>query len=245
MSDNILEVSGVSISLGGLQILENVDLTAARGDITGVIGPNGAGKTTLFNIVSGFMKPTAGSVKFNGKELIGRLPEQIAKDGLVRTFQKVRGLPQLSVRENVLIGALNRKHTVRDADDVVAPLLEKLGLSVYAESVAGALPIGLRKRLEVARVLAAEPELVLLDEVMGGLVPSEVQSMMRFIRELADSGISVILIEHHMKAVMGLSSHVVVLERGRNLAEGSPAEVTQDAGVLTAYLGEGYQHVAH
>lgn len=245
MSDNILEVKDVSIALGGLQILENVNLTAARGEITGVIGPNGAGKTTLFNIVSGFMKPTGGSVKFNGKELVGRLPEQIAKNGLVRTFQKVRGLPQLSVRENVLIGALNRKSTVKDADDVVAPLLDQLGLSPYAEATAGALPIGLRKRLEVARVLAADPELVLLDEVMGGLVPSEVQAMMDFIRSLADSGTSVILIEHHMKAVMGLSSHVVVLERGRNLAQGTPSDVTKDPGVLTAYLGEGYQHVAH
>lgn len=245
MTDNILEVSGVSISLGGLKILDNINLTAARGEITGVIGPNGAGKTTLFNIVSGFMKPTAGSVKFNGKELVGRLPEQIAGSGLVRTFQKVRGLPQLSVRENVLVGALNRRKNVREANAVVDPLLEQLGLAAYADAIAGALPIGLRKRLEVARVLAAEPELVLLDEVMGGLVPSEVQAMMDLIRDLAASGMSVILIEHHMKAVMGLSSHVVVLERGRNLAEGTPAHVTQDPGVLTAYLGEGYQHAAH
>ncbi|MGK0715458.1 ABC transporter ATP-binding protein [Leucobacter sp. W1153] len=245
MTDNILEVKDLSISLGGLKILENVNLTAARGEITGVIGPNGAGKTTLFNIVSGFMKPTSGSVKFNGAELIGRLPERIAKDGLVRTFQKVRGLTQLSVRENVLVGALNRRKTVREAHELVDPLLEQLGLMDYAEAITGALPIGLRKRLEVARVLAAEPELVLLDEVMGGLVPSEVQAMMDFIRQLADGGTSVILIEHHMKAVMGLSSHVVVLERGRNLAEGTPSQVTQDPGVLTAYLGEGYQHVAH
>lgn len=245
MTDNILEVSDVSISLGGLQILDKVHLTAQRGEITGVIGPNGAGKTTLFNIVSGFMKPSSGSVKFNGKELIGRAPEQITRDGLTRTFQKVRGLPQMTVRDNVLVGALNRHLTVGDARDIVEPILERLGLTSFADATAAALPIGLRKRLEVARVLATEPELVLLDEVMGGLVPSEVQTMMETIRELAADGMSVVLIEHHMKAVMGLSRHVVVLERGRNLAQGTPAEVTKDPGVLTAYLGEGYEHVAH
>lgn len=244
MSDSILEVSGVSISLGGLQILEDVHLRAERGAITGVIGPNGAGKTTLFNIVSGFMRPTSGSVRFNGAELVGKLPEQITRQGLVRTFQKVRGLPQLSVRENVLIGALNRHATVAEAEALVTPLLNDLGLARYAEATAGSLPIGLRKRLEVARVLATQPELVLLDEVMGGLVPSEVEEMMAFIRRLATAGTSVILIEHHMRAVMGLSSHVVVLERGRNLAEGPPTEVTKDPGVLTAYLGEGYVHAA-
>lgn len=245
MTDNILDVTDVSISLGGLKILEDVHLTAERGEITGVIGPNGAGKTTLFNIVSGFMRPSSGSVKFNGNELIGRTPEQIAKDGLARTFQKVRGLPTLTVRENVLVGALNRHLTVGDARDITEPILEKLSLAPFADAIAGALPIGLRKRLEVARVLATEPELVLLDEVMGGLVPSEVQAMMATIRELAESGTSVVLIEHHMKAVMALSRHVVVLERGRNLAAGTPAEVTKDPGVLTAYLGEGYEHVAH
>lgn len=245
MTDNILEVTDVSISLGGLKILENVHLTSERGQITGVIGPNGAGKTTLFNIVSGFMKPNSGSVKFNGAELTGCSPERIARDGLARTFQKVRGLPKLTVRENVLVGALNRHLTVGDARDVAEPILEKLSLAPFADAIAGALPIGLRKRLEVARVLATEPELVLLDEVMGGLVPSEVQAMMNIIRQLADEGMSVILIEHHMKAVMGLSRHVVVLERGRNLAEGTPDVVTKDPGVLTAYLGEGYEHVAH
>ncbi|MDJ1371389.1 ABC transporter ATP-binding protein [Gulosibacter molinativorax] len=244
MTDNILEVKGISISLGGLQILDQVNLTAERGAITGVIGPNGAGKTTLFNIVSGFMKPTSGSVRFNGKEIIGRAPEQIAMEGLTRTFQKVRGLPKLTVRENVLVGALNRHLSVPAALEVAEPILERMSLGPYADAVAGALPIGLRKRLEVARVLATEPTLVLLDEVMGGLVPSEVQSMMNTIQELADEGMSVILIEHHMKAVMGLSRHVVVLERGRNLAEGTPAQVTKDPGVLTAYLGEGYEHVA-
>lgn len=245
MTDNILEVTDVSISLGGLQILENINLSAERGQITGVIGPNGAGKTTLFNIVSGFMKPTSGSVMFNGNELVGRMPEQIAKAGLVRTFQKIRGLPQLSVRENVLVGALNRRKSVREGAELVEKLLGQLGLDEYADALAGALPIGLRKQLEVARVLAAEPDLVLFDEVMGGLVPTEVQAMMELIRGLADSGMSVILIEHHMKAVMGLSSHVVVLERGLNLAEGTPVEVSQSPAVLTAYLGEGYQHVAH
>jgi ABC-type branched-subunit amino acid transport system ATPase component len=245
VSDNVLEVQGVSIALGGLQILDDVHLTAERGQITGVIGPNGAGKTTLFNIVSGFMKPTAGSVVFDGEELVGKLPEQIARMGLVRTFQKVRGLPQLSVRENVMIGALNHRHRLQDTDEVVNRLLNDLGLTAYAEATAASLPIGLRKRLEVARVLAAEPQLVLLDEVMGGLVPSEINEMMQLIRRLADSGTSVVLIEHHMKAVMGLSKHVIVLERGRNLAEGTPSEVTSDPGVLTAYLGEGYQHVAH
>lgn len=245
MSDNILVAEHVSIALGGLKILEDVHLTAERGEITGVIGPNGAGKTTLFNIVSGFMKPSSGSIEFDGQSLIGMAPEQIARLGLVRTFQKVRGLPKLTVRENVMIGALNHRNRVRETDELVERLLEDLSLTSYADSVAEALPIGLRKRLEVARVLAAEPKLVLLDEVMGGLVPSEIQEMMQLIRGLAEQGMSVILIEHHMKAVMGLSRHVVVLERGRNLTEGAPAQVTSHPDVLTAYLGEGYQHVAH
>ena len=245
MTNAILEVEAVSISLGGLQILDNVSLTAGRGAITGVIGPNGAGKTTLFNIVSGFMKPTGGSVHFDGTKLIGMPPEKIAKRGLTRTFQKVRGLPDATVRENVLIGALNRHSTVSAAEAVVDRLLDELRLDRYRDANAGALPIGLRKRLEVARVLAAEPSLVLLDEVMGGLVPSEIEEMMALIRALADDGISVILIEHHMKAVMGLSDHVYVLERGRNLADGPPAEVTRDPAVMTAYLGEGFGHAAH
>lgn len=240
MNKKLLDVQGVGIQLGGLTILDDVSFSVDEGQVVGVIGPNGAGKTTLFNIVSGFMRPNSGVVTFDGQKLNGLKPEQICSLGLSRTFQKVRGLPQLSVRENVLVGALNRHKSIGDADEVVAKTLQRLGLDDFAAAPAASLPIGLRKKLEVARALATEPKLILLDEVMGGLVPTEIREIMSLIRELADDGMTVILIEHHMAAIMGVSDYVYVIESGKNLAEGTPQEVTSDKRVLAAYLGEEY-----
>jgi ABC-type branched-subunit amino acid transport system ATPase component len=234
-----LDVQSVSIRRGGLQILDSLDLEVEKGSVTGVIGPNGAGKTTLFNVVSGFMRPDAGVVLVEGEPITGLLPEKICARGLARTFQKVRGFPTLSVRENVLVGALHR-NSVHSAAELVDQLLSGLGLDPYADVPAEVLPVGLRKRLEVARVLATEPNVVLLDEVMGGLVPTEVKEMMTFIRALPEQGVTVVFIEHHMEAVMTISDKVVVIDRGKNLAVGTPREVAANSAVVAAYLGEDY-----
>lgn len=241
---NALEVQNISLAKGGLKILDNVNLVAEPGHVTGVIGPNGAGKTTLFNVISGFMKPDSGKILFEGNDVTGVLPEKLCGRGLVRTFQKVRGLPTLTVRDNVLIGALNRHASLTAAAKEVDTLLADIGLEEYAEVRAETLSIGLRKRLEVARVLSTKPTVVLLDEVMGGLVPSEVDLMMDFIKRLPAAGIAVVLVEHHMKALMGISDKVIVIERGRNLAKGTPTEVSKNPEVIRAYLGGGSDDAA-
>lgn len=237
-------VDKVNLSLGGLHILNNISLTAEPANVTAVIGPNGAGKTTLFNVVSGFMPADSGTITCLGEDTTGMLPEQVCRYGLARTFQKVRGLPSLTVRDNVTVGALNRQSSVRDTVDRVDEILSDVGLLDYADLHPPSLSVGLRKRLEVARVLATEPKVVLLDEVMGGLVSSEVRQMMTYIGGLAERGITVILVEHHMEAVMQISDKVVVINEGKNLAEGSPREVSRDPLVLEAYLGEEFGDAA-
>lgn len=235
----ILEAHKVNLQRGGLKILSDLDISIRENAVTGVIGPNGAGKTSLFNVLSGFMRLDNGDVLFEGKSLVGLSPEAICRRGVARTFQKVRGYPALSVRENVLVGTVNRLPR-REAEALVDELLTALGLNQLAEVPAEILSVGNRKRLEVARVLATGARVVLLDEVMGGLVPAEVQQMMKLIVSLKARGITVVLIEHHMNAVMGISDHVYVIQRGRNLADGTPAEIARNEAVIAAYLGKEY-----
>jgi branched-chain amino acid transport system ATP-binding protein len=235
----ILEARGVNLQRGGLKILSDLDISIEANAVTGVIGPNGAGKTSLFNVLSGFMRLDGGDVVFEGKSIVGLSPEAICRRGVARTFQKVRGYPALSVRENVMVGAFNRLPR-REAETLVAELLTALELDDHAEQPAEILSVGHRKRLEVARVLATGAKVVLLDEVMGGLVPAEVQQMMKLILSLKARGITVVLIEHHMNAVMGISDHVYVIQRGRNLADGAPAEIARNEAVIAAYLGKEY-----
>lgn len=233
----ILNARAVSLQRGGLKILSELDISVKEHSVTGVIGPNGAGKTSLFNVLSGFMKPNSGDIVFEGRSLVGIAPEAICRLGVARTFQKVRGYPALSVRENVLVGAINRLPR-REAESLTDELLSSLELEDLAGQPAEVLSVGNRKRLEVARVLATGAKVVLLDEVMGGLVPVEVQQMMALITSLKQRGITVVLIEHHMSAVMSISDHIYVIERGKNLADGAPAEIARNEAVIAAYLGK-------
>jgi len=235
----ILEARGVDLQRGGLKILSDLNISIEEHKVTGIIGPNGAGKTSLFNVLSGFMRLNGGDVLFEGNSIVGLTPETICQRGIARTFQKVRGYPSLSVRENVLVGAVNRlpRH---EAATLVDELIDRMDLEELADQPAEILSVGNRKRLEVARVLATGAKVVLLDEVMGGLVPTEVRQMMTLIASLKQHGITVVLIEHHMNAVMGISDHIYVIERGRNLADGPPAEIASNEAVIAAYLGKEY-----
>ena len=239
-ADAILGVEGVVKRYEGLLALSGVTFSVARGEIFGVIGPNGAGKTTLFSCLVGSVAPTSGIVRFRG-ERIDRLPNHaVVARGLVRTHQIVRPFRDMTVRENVSIGAHFGRARLRgqEAQRRVGEILEKTGLARKAGELAGTLTIGELKRLEIARALATGPEVLCLDEVMGGLNPSEIVDAMKLIRSIRDSGVTVLMIEHHIHAVVGVSDRILVLNFGVKIAEGRPAEVVRHPDVVSAYLGE-------
>jgi len=209
-----------------------------EGDLLGIIGPNGAGKTTLFNVISGYYRPEEGRVTFAGTDVTGRQPHEICRLGLTRTFQIVKPFGNLSVLDNVMIGALTRDTSVRAARADAERVIGICGLTAYAAARAKALPIGLRKRLEVARALATRPRLLLLDEVMAGLNPTELGGIIELIRRLHAEGLTLIVIEHIMAAMMRLAQRIAVLHHGEKIAEGAPAEIVRDRRVVDAYLGE-------
>ena len=234
-----LEVSGLGKDFRGLRAVHDVSFTVPAGAIHALIGPNGAGKTTIFNMIAGVHVPTMGTVALDGRTISGLRPDKVCDAGVGRTFQIVRPFKGLSVLENVTIGALHRRPHLKDARVAAEAILQRLGLADRQHRPAESLTLPDRKRLEVARALATEPKLLLLDEVMAGLRPTEVDVMVGFLRELnAETGLTILLIEHVMRAVMALAAHVVVVSYGEKIAEGTPAEITRHQAVLDVYLGE-------
>ena len=234
----MLTLERVSKRFGGLTAVREVSLEVRAGDLLGIIGPNGAGKTTLFNVIAGYYRPDGGRVLLDGRDVAGQPPHAICRLGLTRTFQIVKPFGNLSVSDNVMIGALNRLGTVRAARVEAERVIETCGLVAQAGAAARTLPVGLRKRLEVARALATRPRLLLLDEVMAGLNPAELAGIIELIRRLHADGLTLVVIEHIMAAMMRLAQRIVVLHHGETIAEGTPAEITRDRRVVDAYLGE-------
>ena len=233
----ILEIRHVSKFFGGLAANSDVSFDVNEAEIVGLIGPNGAGKTTLFNCIVGYYPPSKGEVLFDGRRMNGLQPDKVCKLGMARTWQKVRPLTNLSVLDNVVVGALRRTSSVKEAREHAHEQLRVVGLDKKSDLSAGALPIGERKKLEVARVLATRPKMLLLDEVMGGLNPAESEEIIQLILDIRTKGITQMVIEHDMKAIMRLSDRIVVLNSGEKLAEGSPKEIVENPQVIEAYLG--------
>jgi branched-chain amino acid transport system ATP-binding protein len=239
VAEPLLELRQLSIAFGGLRAVQDVSLQLPRGALSALIGPNGAGKTTLFALVSGFLRPDSGQVLFDGRDITGLAPHQNARAGMTRTFQIVQPFALQTVRENIAVGVhlhiAGRAAALAEAEAVAA----RVGLAGQLDKPAADLTVAGRKRLELARALATRARLLLLDEVLAGLNPQEIGEMIPVVRDIAASGVTVLMIEHVMQAVMNLAGHVWVLAQGRLIAQGTPAEVTRNAAVIEAYLGPG------
>jgi branched-chain amino acid transport system ATP-binding protein len=239
MANELLQLSGLNKSFGGLKAVQNVSLTVPEGTLTALIGPNGAGKTTLFALMSGFVRPDAGTVRFAGQDITGQAPHLNARLGMTRTFQIVQPFAAQTVRENIAVGAHLKEPNRRAALALATDVAARVGLLPQLDKPAADLTVAGRKRLELARALATQPRLLLLDEVLAGLNPQEIAEMIPVVRGIADGGVTVLMIEHVMQAVMNLAEHVWVLAQGQLIAEGSPGVVTSDERVIEAYLGHG------
>ena len=234
----LLDLKSVSKFFGGVKANVDVSFSVEPGIVLGLIGPNGAGKTTLFNCITGFYPPSRGEIVFDGQRINGYPPDKVCKLGMARTWQKVRPLAKLTVLENAVVGALCRTASVAEAKEIALEQLRVVGLEKRADALAGGLPIGERKKLELSRVLATKPRMILLDEVMGGLNARESEEIIDLILQVKKKGLTQVVIEHDMKAIVRTCDRIVVLNSGEKLAEGTPDQIVNDPRVMTAYLGD-------
>jgi branched-chain amino acid transport system ATP-binding protein len=235
----LLEVRGLTKSFGGLRAVRDVDLDVAAGAIVGLVGPNGAGKTTCFAMIAGFLRPDAGRVAFLGRDVTGGAPHALCAAGMVRTFQITQPFAGLSVAQNVAVGAHLHRAARAEALAHARAIGTRLGLGAYLDRPADSLTVAMRKRLELARALATDPKLLLLDEVMAGLNPSEIAEIVALVQKIREDGVTILMIEHVMQAVMALAERVFVLNQGAVIARGTPREIAADPAVVEAYLGHG------
>jgi branched-chain amino acid transport system ATP-binding protein len=234
----LLEVHGLGRSFGPLQAVRDLSFAVQPGELVGLIGPNGAGKSTLYNLVAGALPPTSGRIVFDGEDITNHRPYQVARAGIARTFQIPKPYRNLSVIENVMISALLRESKPARAREVARAVLSDVNMTHYANEPVGVLTVGFLKRLEVARAVALQPKLVLFDEIMAGLTPTEVNAMTKLVAGLPARGISVVWVEHVLYAIMKTAQRVMVLHRGQLIADGAPAQIARDPAVVKAYLGE-------
>ncbi len=234
----LLEIKGVSRFFGGLAALTDISFQVGQGQILGLIGPNGAGKTTLFNVINGFYAPSRGEISFKGEKISGLKPHRVCALGIARTFQVVKPLQRMSVLDNVIASAFLRARNKAQAEEIATEVLDFTGLQDDRDLLSKGLPLGKRKRLEMARALATGPEMILLDESFAGLNPTEQNECMSIIRKIQGKGITIMIIEHHMQVIMSISEKIVVLNYGQKIAEGSPEEIRNNPLVIEAYLGE-------
>ena len=235
---SFLEIRKVSRFFGGIAAIKDVSFEVRKGEILGLIGPNGAGKTTMFNVVNGFYHPSRGEVYFKDQKVSGSKPHQICRRGIARTFQVVKPLQRMSVLDNVIASSFLRAKDKNKAVEIARESLQFTGLYEDRDIISRGLPLGKRKRLEIARALATQPELLLLDESFAGLNPAELDESIGIIRKIKDRGITIMIIEHHMKVIMAISDRIVVLNYGEKIAEGTPLQIRSSPLVVEAYLGE-------